>query len=67
MDALHPQFIKDTNGNNSLVVLNIDEFTILMEKLDELDDIRLYDQSKKEDKGERILFTDYLKNRKSNA
>lgn len=32
--------------------------------MDELDDIRLYDNAKKEDKGERISFSDYLKNRK---
>jgi hypothetical protein len=29
-----------------------------------VEDVRLYDEAKKEDTGERILFSDYLKNRK---
>ena len=38
--------------------------TALWEELEELEDIKLYDEAKKEDTGERILFSDYLKNRK---
>jgi len=64
MIALHPQFIKDTAGKN-LVILPQIEFDNLLEELEELEDIKLYDQAKKEDTGERILFSDYLKNRKS--
>ena len=30
----------------------------------ELEDIRLYDEAKKEDNGERMLFSDYLRKRK---
>ncbi len=40
------------------------EFDALME---ELEDIRLYDEAKKEDTGERILFSDYLKDRKQKS
>jgi hypothetical protein len=36
-----------------------------MEELEELENIRLYDEGKKEDTGECILFSDYVKNRKS--
>ncbi len=61
---LHPQYIKDTNGEKSLVVLPAIEFETLMEELEELQDIKLYDEAKKEDDGTRILFSDYLKNRK---
>jgi PHD/YefM family antitoxin component YafN of YafNO toxin-antitoxin module len=64
MFDLHPQYIKDTNGEKSLVVLPTIEFETLMEELEELQDIRLYDEAKKEDDGTRILFSDYLKNRK---
>ena len=60
-----PQYIKDSNGNNSMVVLSIKEFDSLMEELEELEDSKLYDQVKSEDKGERILFDDYLIKRKS--
>jgi PHD/YefM family antitoxin component YafN of YafNO toxin-antitoxin module len=64
MITIHPQYIKDTADKN-LVVLPQKEFDSLMEELEELEDIKLYDQAKKEDTGERILFADYIKNRKS--
>jgi len=65
MIAIHPQYIKDTAGKN-LVVLPQNEFDILMEELEELEDIKLFDEAKKEDTGERILLSDYLKKRKKN-
>jgi len=64
MLTVHPQFIKDTKGKKSLVVLPAKEFDSIMEELEELDDIRLYDEAKNEDDGQRILFSEYLKNRK---
>jgi len=65
MVEVHPQYIKDTKGNKSLVVLPVHEFESIMEELEELDDIRLYDEAKKEDTGERMLFSDYLNSRKA--
>ena len=65
MLTLHPQYIKDANGDKSLVVLPASEFDSLMEELEDVEDIRLYDEAKKGDTGERILFSDYLKNRKN--
>jgi PHD/YefM family antitoxin component YafN of YafNO toxin-antitoxin module len=64
MLTVNPQYIKDAKGNKALVVLTAKEFNALMEELDELDDIRLYDNAKKEDTGERITLSDYLKTRK---
>ncbi len=64
MTALHPQYITDTAGKK-LVVLPLKEYDSMIEELEELEDIRLYDKAKKEDDGERILFSDYLKNRKA--
>jgi PHD/YefM family antitoxin component YafN of YafNO toxin-antitoxin module len=64
MLTLNPQYIKDANGNKSLVILSAKEFEAMMEELEELEDVRLYDEAKKTDTGERILFSDYLKNRK---
>ena len=64
MLTIHPQYIKDANGNKSLVILPAEEFDNIMEELEDLEDVRLYDEAKKEDNGERILFSDYLKNRK---
>ena len=65
MLTVHPQYIKDTNGNPSLVILPALEFESMIEELEELDDIRLYDEAKQEDTGERMLFSDYLNNRKA--
>ena len=63
MLSLHPQFIKDSAGKN-LVVLSQKEYTKLLEELDDLEDVKLYDEAMKNDTGERVLFSDYLKNRK---
>jgi PHD/YefM family antitoxin component YafN of YafNO toxin-antitoxin module len=64
MIAVHPQYITDTAGKK-LVVLPLKEFDSIMEELEELEDIKLYDEAKKNDDGKRILFSDYLKQRKS--
>jgi PHD/YefM family antitoxin component YafN of YafNO toxin-antitoxin module len=53
MLSIHPQFIKDTAGKN-LVILPQEEFDNLMEELEDLEDVRLYDEAKKNDTGERI-------------
>ncbi len=65
MLTIHPQYITDANGEKSLVILPAKEFDTLMEELEELEDIRLYDEAKKEDTGDRISFSDYVKNRKA--
>ena len=65
MLTLTPQYITDNTGKKISVVLPIQDFKAIMEELEELEDIRLYDEGKKEDTGERILFSDYVKNRKS--
>ena len=44
---IHPQYIKDAEGNKSLVVLPAAEFETIMDELEELEDIRLYDEAKK--------------------
>ncbi len=70
MLTVHPQYIKDTAGKN-LVILPQNEFDDLMEELEELEDIRLYDEAKKNDTGERIPMNDAFKiieaNRKENS
>ena len=65
MLAVHPQIIKDFNGNRSLVVLPAEEFDAIVEELEDMEDVRLYVEAKKEDTGERISFSEYLKNRKA--
>jgi len=46
MLAIHPQYITDNTGKKISAVLPIREFKSLLEELEELEDIRLYDESK---------------------
>ncbi len=41
------QFVTDDHGKKLAVILPIKEFNKMMEELDELEDIKLYDASKK--------------------
>jgi hypothetical protein len=50
---LNPRYIKNEEGNN-FVILSKQEFDALIEELDELEDIYLYDTAKNNDSGERI-------------
>ncbi len=71
MLTVHPQYTNDIYGNKSLVVLPADEFDLIMDALDESEDIRLYDEVKKNNTGERVAtqeaFTMIEANRKSNS
>ena len=58
MLTLHPQYIHDETGEKSLVVLPAKEFDKLLEELEDLEDIHLYDEAKKNDTGERISMED---------
>ncbi|MFS2185688.1 hypothetical protein ACCC92_03380 [Mucilaginibacter sp. Mucisp84] len=49
MLIVHPQFITDDRGEKLSVVLPIAEFKSIMEELEELEDIRLYDEAKASD------------------
>ena len=64
MITVYPQSIKNADGKNSLVVLPAQEFEIIMKELEEMDNIRIYDEAKKDDSSEHILFSDYLKAKK---
>ena len=63
---LHPQYIKDAQGHNSMVILPAKEYESILEELEELEDVRAYDDVKKGDDGERIAFSDYLTARAKN-
>ena len=47
-----------------MVVLPIKDFDMIMEELEELEDIRLYDEAKNDGIAGYMLFSDYLQNRK---
>lgn len=64
MVKVHPQFITDTVGKK-LVVLPLDEFEAMVEELEDIEDVRLYDEAKREDDGSRISLDDYMNQRKA--
>ncbi|HTN05280.1 hypothetical protein [Agriterribacter sp.] len=47
MLTLNPQYITDNTGKKISVVLPIKDFKAIMEELEELEDIKLYDEAKK--------------------
>ena len=46
MFTVHPQYITDSTGKKISVVLPVKEFKNIMEVLEDMDDIRLYDEAK---------------------
>ena len=47
MLTVHPQYITDNSGKKISVVIPIKDFNAIMEGLEELEDIKLYDEAKK--------------------
>jgi len=60
--TLHPQYITNEDGKKVSVVLPMDEFAQIMEELDELEDIRLYDEAKKDEQS-YISLDEYVRQR----
>jgi hypothetical protein len=46
MTALHPQYVVDENQTPTAVLLPVTEWEQVVEDLEELDDIRAFDQAK---------------------
>jgi len=46
MQTINPQYIIDKKGNRISVVIPVNEFETIMEELEELEDIRLFDEAK---------------------
>lgn len=63
MKATLPQFITDQKGNKLSVILPMRTYTAMLEELEELEDIRLYDAVKAKNE-KSIPLEDYLKTRK---
>jgi len=54
MISIHPHFITDDKGKKVSVKLPMKEHTNIMERLDDLNIIKFYDEAKNEDDGERV-------------
>ena len=55
------QFLTDKNGNKTAVLLPIKKYNKLIEHLEDLEDVKLYDEAKKNDDGYRISLEDAFK------
>jgi hypothetical protein len=62
---MQTQFIIDEKGKKIAVILPMSNYKKMLDDLDELEDIKLYDKAKKEDDGKRISFADYLLKRQA--
>ena len=60
--SLHPQYITDERGNRVSVVLPIEQWQQMLDELEELDDIRLYDEVKARNEP-TISLAEYRKKR----
>ncbi|MCX6324024.1 MAG: hypothetical protein NTZ41_07475 [Sphingobacteriales bacterium] len=47
MLTIHPQYITDSKGKKISAVLAMKDFKAIMEELEELEDIKLFDEAKK--------------------
>jgi len=56
------QFLTDENGNIISIVIPLEEYKRIQEDLEELEDIRLFDEVKSK-KEKNIPFEEYLKQR----
>ena len=63
MGALKEQYIEDNKGKKLAIILPIDEYERMLEKLEELEDIRLYDEVKAKNEV-TDSFEEYLTKRK---
>jgi PHD/YefM family antitoxin component YafN of YafNO toxin-antitoxin module len=49
MQTINPKYITDHAGNKISVVISVKEFEAMVEKIEELEDVKLYDQVKNSD------------------
>jgi hypothetical protein len=57
--------LTDEKGNKIAVLLPIKKYNKMIEQLEDLHDIKLHDEAKRDDDGTRISLEDYMKSRES--
>ena len=57
---MNTQFLVDTAGRKTAVVLSIDDFRALIERLEELEDLRLIEERKSESRIDMSSLEDLL-------
>ena len=63
MKSISPQFLVDDLGNKTSVLLSISDYEALLEEIDDVEDVRLFDQAIGEQNGESISLDEYMKKR----
>jgi hypothetical protein len=58
---METQFLTDKKGKKTAVLISIEKYDKLIEKLEDLEDVRLYDEAKREDDGYRISLEEAYK------
>ena len=58
---METQFLTKKKGNKTGVLLSMKQYNKLIEKLEDLEDVRLYDEAKRQDDGYRISIDDAFK------
>jgi PHD/YefM family antitoxin component YafN of YafNO toxin-antitoxin module len=66
MSNLSPQYITDEKGKRISVVLSVEEYERLLEELEELEDIRLYEEVKARSE-ETTPLSDYIQQRRARS
>jgi hypothetical protein len=66
MTLAAPQYITDTLGRKTAIILSIQDYETLLALAEETEDILLYDEIKSREE-ERISLNDYITTRKNNA
>jgi PHD/YefM family antitoxin component YafN of YafNO toxin-antitoxin module len=62
MNTIHPQYITDEDGKKTAVVLSMNEFEQILDELEDIEDVKLFDEAKK-DKEPSMRLDDYVKQR----
>jgi len=62
LTLVKPQYITDENGEKISVILPVSEYERMIEELEDIDDIRLYDEAKSS-KEPSMSFDEYVKQR----
>lgn len=61
--SIKPTYITDDAGTKLSVILSMTEFMSIINELEDIEDVKLYDDAKKTDDGQRILLSEYRKQR----
>jgi hypothetical protein len=64
IDLVKPQYITDENGKKISVILPVSEYDRIIQELEDIDDVKLYDEVKNL-REPSTSFDEYVKNRRS--